>query len=166
MSRTGIQHTEIALDRTKRELKHCLGHWKGAEMISIGDYRDQADELEAIVVFDFNGNRVRATSRAACCHRCNMRAIFITLDDMRKAYNKGLGDLLMHTVSQMLALPGGESYIDPYELLGVRPDAPLEDIEAMYKIKAKRTHSDVGGSDGAMKQLNAAIERVRADKSK
>ncbi len=161
---SNVRHTEIALDRTKRELRHCIDIWSGAEFISIGDYRDQANERSAIVVFDFNGNRVRVDYDEACCHRCNMRAIFNTLDDMRRAFNKGLGDLLMHTVSQMLALPGAQ-YIDPYELLGIRPDTPLQDAEDMFKIKARRAHPDKGGTQEQMTALNAAIERIRADKA-
>lgn len=161
---TIARHTEVALDRTKRELAALLRNWKGAELVSIGDYRDQADADAAIVVFDFNGQRVRVNYAAACCHRCNMRAIFITLEDLRKAFNKGLGDLMANTVSQMLALPGAQ-YIDPYELLGVRPDADMEDVEALYKIKAKRAHPDKGGSVEQMAQLNAAIERIRQDRA-
>lgn len=162
------RHTEISLDRTKRELVRLLGNWDGASLVQIGDYRDQSDEREAIVVFEFNGNRVRVAYNGACCHRCNMRAIFITLEDLRKAYNKGLGDLMAHTVSQMLALPGAE-YIDPYELLGVRPDAPMEAIEAMWKYQLKQWHPDrhpenVEEATRRTTQLNAAIERIRADK--
>jgi hypothetical protein len=138
--------------------------WPGATFISIGDYRDQANAMSAIVVFDFNGNRVRVEYDPLCCHRCNMRAIYLTLEALRLSYKRGLADVLMHTVAQMLALPGAQ-YIDPYELLGVRPDADLEDIEAMYRIKAKRAHPDKGGTAEQMAQLNAAIERIRADRA-
>lgn len=161
---SNVRHTEIALDRTKRDLVRLLTNWDGAEFVTIGDYRDQANPDAAIVVFDFNGQRVRVDYDEACCHRCNMRAVFITLKDLRKAFNKGLGNLMANTVSQMLALPGAQ-YIDPYELLGIRPDASLQDAEDMFKIKAKRAHPDKGGTPEQMVQLNAAIERIRVDKA-
>ncbi|HZS02228.1 MAG TPA: J domain-containing protein [Chloroflexota bacterium] len=161
------RHTDIDLARTKRELIHCLDVWPGAEYVSIGDYRDQAGG-EAVVVFRFNGNLVRIVYDEACCHRCNMRAVFLTLDALRLAYKRGLGDVLGRTVAQMLALPGAE-YIDPYELLGVRPDAPMEVIEASYRALVKQWHPDRNPQDvdGALRkttQLNEAIAKVRADR--
>jgi hypothetical protein len=34
----------------------------------------------------------------------------------------------------------------------------------MFKIKAKRIHTDAGGSNAAMAELNAAIERIRSER--
>jgi hypothetical protein len=157
------QHTDVEAPRTKRELRHCFELWPEADFVAFPENTGEP-EAKAIVVFDFQGQRVRVDYNRRCHYRCNLRAIYLTLNDMRLAYYRGLGDVLMHTVSQMLALPGA-AYIDPYELLGVRPDADLEDIEAMYKIKAKRAHPDAGGSHDQMTNLNAAIERIRSDRA-
>lgn len=63
-----------------------------------------------------------------------------------------------------LQLPAPPKTRDPYEVLGARPDTALEDIEAMFRIKAKRLHPDVGGSGDEMKELNEAWERIKAER--
>ena len=156
-------NTDVAVSQTRRELVSCLGKWRGAELVSIADPKDLPDE-RAIVVFDFNGQRVRVEYSDQWNYRSNLRAVYLTLEGLRLAYARGLGDVLINTVSQMLALPGAQ-YIDPYELLGVRPDAELEDIESMYLIKSKRAHPDKGGTVEQQAQLNAAIERIREDRA-
>jgi DnaJ domain/Bacterial regulatory protein, Fis family len=51
---------------------------------------------------------------------------------------------------------------DPYRLLGVRPDAPPEVIEAAWKALAKQYHADrTGGSDAKMQQINAAHDQLK-----
>ncbi len=52
---------------------------------------------------------------------------------------------------------------DPYEVLGVRPDSPGEVIDAAYKAMAKKRHPDAGGSNTAMREVNEAYERIKAD---
>lgn len=164
MSNEYKMHTEIGLDRTKREIIGCLNAWKGADFLSIGDYRDQANEREAVVVFDFNGQRIRVVYDRLCCHRCNMRAIFKTLDALRLMYKRQMGDILINTVAQMLALPGAQ-YIDPYEFMGVRPDADMDIVDAVYKSMAKKLHPDApGGTKEKMQQLNEAYERIKSDR--
>lgn len=154
--------TKVPVDQTRRELHQTFAQWPGAELIRI--YEPKRRAAGALVVFDFNGQRIRVDYAGQEDYASNLRAIYLSLDGIRLSYTRGLGDVLLHTVSQMLALPGAQ-HIDPYELLGVRPDAPIEDIEDMYKIRAKRAHPDKGGSAEQMTQLNAAIERIRADRA-
>lgn len=44
----------------------------------------------------------------------------------------------------------------PWEILGVHAFSTEEEIDKAYKKTAKVVHSDVGGSDDAMKKVNAA----------
>ena len=57
----------------------------------------------------------------------------------------------------MVAVPSGRSH---YRVLGVSPDAKVEDIERAFRTLARRLHPDVNGGDGAaeerMKELNVA----------
>ncbi len=71
---------------------------------------------------------------------------------------RGIADTLAKAYLQ-LAAPAQKR--DPYEVLGVRPDTPLDDIKAMYLVKAKRLHSDVGGEDDAMKEVNEAWAEIQ-----
>ena len=76
---------------------------------------------------------------------------------------RGIGEL-MREMYLMLPAPAKER--DPYEILGARSDAALEDIEDLYRAKARRLHPDApgGGDPAAMTALNAAIERIRAER--
>ena len=91
----------------------------------------------------------------------NMQQLRLGLTEMYGIWRRGLENMV-RTAYMQLAAP--EAFRDPYEVLGVRADTPLEDIEAMYTIKAKRAHPDAGGSDAAMTELNLAIERIRSDR--
>ena len=74
---------------------------------------------------------------------------------------RGLGGL---AASHYLALAAPKFERDPYEVLGVRADAPLAVIEAVYKAQAKMTHPDAGGSEEAFKEVAAAWERIKSDR--
>lgn len=89
----------------------------------------------------------------------NLNAIANTVEDLRMQEVRGLSSL---AEAHYLALAAPNHARDPYEVLGLRPDASLEDAEEMYKARAKRAHPDVeGGSDEAMAEFNAAIEALR-----
>ena len=75
---------------------------------------------------------------------------------------RGIGDVVRE---MYLQLPAPVKERDPYEVLGVRSDAPLEVVEACWRALARRAHPDVGGSDVAMKEINAAWEKIRAERA-
>ena len=75
---------------------------------------------------------------------------------------RGIADTMANAYAQLAAPTSAR---DPYEVLGVRPDAPIAIAEAAYRTLAKTTHGDVGGDDEEMKVLNDAIERVKSDRT-
>lgn len=91
----------------------------------------------------------------------NLSAIAITIEGIRMQERRGLGAI---TASHYLALAAPVLERDPYEVLGVRSDAPMEVIEASYKAQAKMNHPDVGGDAEAFKVVAAAWERIKADR--
>lgn len=148
---------------TQRELRDCFQAWPDAELISARNLKDASDTAE--VVFEFRGETVRVQYGLQWRYRDNLRAIYLTIEGLRMAYRRGLGDLLTNTVSQMLRLGAAAQVRDPYEVLGVRPDAPLAVAEASYKALARERHPDAGGSDDEMRELNDAIERIRKERA-
>jgi|SRR3990167_587675 len=94
----------------------------------------------------------------------NAQQMRLGLEEMYGIWRRGLENMV-RTAYMQLAAP--EAFRDPYEVLGVRADTPIDDIEAMYLVKAKRVHPDApgGGDEAAMKELNLAIERIRSDKA-
>jgi len=71
-------------------------------------------------------------------------------------------------------LPGGEEatdqqpsipVADAYAILGLKPDAPLEDVKKHYRQLANVFHTDKGGmNEEAMKLINRAYERITKGK--
>lgn len=151
----------LRTDKTAREtakaIKELFWKWTGAELLQIPERIDETAEI----VFDFEGHPVRIKYGLQDQYRDNLRAIYLTLEGIRMAYKRGLGDLMTNTVSQMLQLGAAAQARDPYEVLGLRPDAPLEVAEASYKALAKTAHPDSGGNDSLMTELNAAIDLIR-----
>lgn len=49
----------------------------------------------------------------------------------------------------------------PYKILGVSPDAPDEVIKAAHKVLARKYHTDLGGDEEKMKQINSAFEEIK-----
>jgi DnaJ domain len=55
--------------------------------------------------------------------------------------------------------------VDPYSILGIKPDADERDVAAAYRAQAKRWHPDRGGGVEAarrMAEINAAYDQLRA----
>ena len=54
---------------------------------------------------------------------------------------------------------------DPYQQLGIAPDAPTREVRARFHQLAMRAHPDRGGSAAEMRKLNAAYDRVLASRA-
>jgi hypothetical protein len=170
MSRTQLSETSLTWARTHNDLADTFRLW-GVENYDVkskayGPLADRrnlpADERQVVVRFQHPDGREIVLVKSDWERPVdNFRQLYHGLEAMRVIWNKNLEDVVRVAYMQLSA-PATQR--DPYEVLGVRPDVVIEDAEAMYVIKAKRAHPDKGGSDEAMKELNDAIERVRADR--
>src|SRR5437762_6375592 len=88
----------------------------------------------------------------------NLRVLYLAVEAMRMNEKRGIGEIIE---SAYVQLAGPEKEKNPYEILGIREDAPLEVAEAVYKAKAMKVHPDSGGSMEQMEILNKAIEVIR-----
>lgn len=50
--------------------------------------------------------------------------------------------------------------MDPYQVLGIRPDADTGQIRAAYRGRARHVHPDAGGDDDAFARLQDAYHRA------
>lgn len=89
----------------------------------------------------------------------NLSSIAITIESIRMQERRGLGGI---AAAHYLALAAPLTARDPFEVLGLRPDASVQQIEIMYKALARDVHPDAGGSEEAMKELNEAKEAAVA----
>lgn len=154
--------TQKTWDATYRDLRETFSKW-GVEDWNVA--RDEARATNTGVTVTYTPVRGRQEIRL---HKSNLgravdnfRALYLGIEAIRMNEKRGIGDVIAQHY-QALAAPA--SARDPYEVLGVRSSEPLEDIEAIYRSKAKRAHPDAGGNEAAMKELNEAIERVRVEK--
>jgi hypothetical protein len=90
----------------------------------------------------------------------NLRVLYLAVEALRLNERRGISDVIASAYLQ-LAAPGEQ--LDPYEVLDIRPGAPLEVVEAAYKAKMRIAHPDSGGSIDEAKRLNTAIERIRKE---
>jgi len=51
--------------------------------------------------------------------------------------------------------------LDPFSILGVKPNATEEEVKAAYRRKAAEVHPDKGGSHEDAVKVNAAFEAIR-----
>lgn len=97
--------------------------------------------------------------------QANLQAIHHIVDARRVELRHGTLALVRASFSGFLALPAPTGAEHWSEVLGIARDAPVAEIEAAYRHKAKTAHPDQGGQASAMARLNAAREQARKDRS-
>jgi hypothetical protein len=124
------------------------------------DKREHWPASEAKVTVDFvlRGDAVSLSCGAQRRYFENFRVLYYAVEAMRMNELRGLTNIMRDAYAQLSA-PSKER--DPFEVLGVRSDAPVGVAEAAYRELAKSAHPDMGGSTERMQALNAAIEAVR-----
>ncbi len=61
---------------------------------------------------------------------------------------------------QIKVLSGTEVGLDPFEILGVKPNATKDEVKRAFRKKAYAAHPDRGGSNDEMIKVNAAYEAI------
>ena len=87
----------------------------------------------------------------------NLRAIEKTIDAVRGMDRWGASEMMERAFTAFEALPPPRSC---WDILGIRPGASEEEINAAYRSKARSAHPDTGGSQTAMAELNRAREEA------
>ena len=54
---------------------------------------------------------------------------------------------------------------DPYSVLDIPSNSPDWLIPLAYRARAKKAHPDAGGSNEEMKRVNAAFDKIKAERS-
>ena len=74
----------------------------------------------------------------------------------------GRSRLRSKDVKDACALMGFHSFsLDPRTVLGVGPDASMEEIHEAYRAKSKKHHPDVGGDEWAFRMVARAYEVLK-----
>lgn len=160
---------EVTWGRTMQELRQCLDKLTVTDVSIECDAwsrgrdpsRNVSEGYAVTLYYVDDGHPVRITCDKYAYPAGNLRAIYLAMDSRRLNLVRGIDDAVQATY---LALPAPAVVRDPYEVLGIRSDSPLAVAEAAFKALARTAHPDTGGSEEAMKELTAAIERVREDR--
>ena len=161
--------TRVSWDETLRELGETFRKW-GIYEWTVSPVRPrarantyyQSDEERTVTLIYTHGSgrEVRLTMKKQARAQDNLRVLYLATEALRMNEARGIGDVIADAYLQ-LAPP---SHIDPWELLGIRPDADIEIVHAAYRTKAKTAHPETGGTEEAMKELNAAYERIKQER--
>lgn len=108
------------------------------------------------VYFKFKGQQMVMACDRFDNAAANMRSLGLAIEAMRQLARHGGGTMMERAFTGFVALPAPGAAKSPCEILGVRPDATPEEIDAAYHKKAKAAHPDAGGAPGTMAELNAA----------
>lgn len=149
---------------TREDIAHEFHMWDGragAKIIGATDYPmpPAVGGKDAILRFELRGLPITVQCARWEKYEINLRCVFLTVQAMRLAEDRGMAETMRQAFAQ---LPAPAVEVDPYEVLGVLRGSDLEDIEAVWKSKARRLHPDTSSQDGeAMKALNVAMDRIR-----
>lgn len=91
----------------------------------------------------------------------NLRVLFLVINALRLNEVRQMSDVFESAYLQLAA----PEQFNPYEILGVYENQPIEVIEAAFKAQVQKNHPDKGGDPEVMKKLNKAIEIIRKQKN-
>jgi DnaJ-domain-containing protein 1 len=52
----------------------------------------------------------------------------------------------------------------PYQVLGVAPEAPMEDVERAFRKRVMACHPDRGGDEDELRRVLAAVHQIREER--
>jgi hypothetical protein len=89
----------------------------------------------------------------------NMRSLALAIEALRQLERHGGGTMMERAFTGFAALPAPKS---PYEVLGIRPGASIEEIADAHRQKAKKLQAELGsGATVQMAELNAARDKLK-----
>jgi hypothetical protein len=91
----------------------------------------------------------------------NLRVLYFTIHSLRMNEVRGISEVM---ATAYLQIAGPKQKRNPYDVLMIMEDSPLEVAEAVFRSLAKKHHPDNGGNVETFKELNEAIEEIRASK--
>ena len=156
---------------SRSEIRVQLERWnrdaKGEEPVdydTIDFPKAGREDIAGRVHFALRGTNIKVECDSQYSYYQNLRCVCYAIESMRMNEKRGIADTIRKAYLMIEAPPEQR---DPYEVLGIRPDADQMIVEAAYKSMSKsggNRHPDLGGSEAKAKELNDAYERIKAER--
>lgn len=96
----------------------------------------------------------------------NLRAVGATVEALRAIERHGSSEMLEQAFTGFAALPAARPAESSWwDVLGVSPDAPLDEIEAAHRRLTVAHHPDAGGDEEQMARINRARDIAREERA-
>lgn len=168
-------HTRKTWAQTRTELEATMDKWgvrdwrvhcKLDGRSATKEYQTTAERTVELSYVK-NGREIRLRMDTQPRAVDNFRVLYLAVEAMRMNEARGIAEVMASAYSQALATAGSAPQsTGPYAVLGVRPDASWEVIEAAYRAKVRANHPDTGGSTAALQTINAAMDAIRKAKGR
>lgn len=163
MSNLGQLRTDKTPEDTRRDIDDAFRKW------GIDEYRIPRNGKgtwgEAVITFYVNDSKQELRCDRFPDYRDNLRALYLILDALRKAQERGiLQELARAAVAFLPPAPDQPRKRPWYEVLQVTPKTAAEVVKASYRALSMTAHPDKGGSEGAMAELNEAYEQFKRER--
>lgn len=165
----------VTFDRARKLLADELERLKASDVVLSTnlplrlDGQPRADAARArlsdpgvAVYFTFKGKQMVMAQDAFSNVSANMRSLGLAIEAMRQLERHGGGKMMERAFAGFAAITSPDWKKPWREVFGVKPEWN-GDIKALYREKAKLRHSDTGGSDTLMAELNVAYEEALAE---
>lgn len=93
----------------------------------------------------------------------NLRVLFLAVESLRMNESRGIVDVIKQAYAQ-IAAPMVQR--DPYEVLGIRPDADDDIVKAAYRAASRRAHPESGGTNDLQTTINLAFESIEKERGR
>jgi hypothetical protein len=157
---------QLSTERTRRDIEDCFRKW-GIEEYRFPRNGQKGEYGDALILFYVNDDRHELKCSRFTFYRENLRALFLALDALRKAHDRGILEEYARAAIAFLPAPKQEPTRRPwYEVFQVAPNADPDVVKAVYQSMAKRAHPDAGGTDEEMAAVNQAWDSFEAERAK
>ncbi|MCX7800104.1 MAG: J domain-containing protein [Fimbriimonadales bacterium] len=165
-----MAYTRKPWAETMTELRACMERWGvgrawTVECAAPPSRREQErpeDERRVTLHYMLPSGEERTLSTAKFPRPAdNLRAIYLTVEAIRLAEGRGLGELMRQHYA--LPAPSMQPWApSPWDVLGVQRGAPPEVVAAAYRALAKRHHPDAGGDPAVFLEIQRAFDDLMA----
>ena len=159
MPNYGDLKTNKTPQETRADIEDVFNKWGVSDWNAPFDRKTY--QRVATVRFVINGEEKRLSCDRFSEYHVNLRAIYLALAELRLASQRGILEQFRQFFKELPAAGESTAIADPYKVMGVTPETPVEVVDAAFRALAKSAHPDTGGSEEQFKRLQRAYDMIK-----